>query len=138
MGLIMKRVINGTLKQFDVLVENRVGALADACELLAENAINIRAIATSDLKGGKGVLRIVTEDENTTKIVLGKSRFGFEEHDILNLKLMDRPGELAKVARMLAKENINIESVFILGKNNGYTEIAFKVDKMGLAKQVLR
>lgn len=133
----MKRVINGRIKQFDVEIENRVGALADVCDIFAKGLINIKAIATADRGNGYGMLQVVTEDENTTRKILKEANIEFKEHDILSLKLMDRPGELAKTARLLAKGNVNIESIFILGKNNEFTEVGMKVDKIHEVKNLL-
>lgn len=134
----MKRSIQGRMKQFDVVVDNRIGALADVCDLLAQNAINIKALATEG-RDGTGIVRLVTEDENTTKDVLSRSRIPFRVSDILALKLMDRPGELAKVAKLLLKARVNIESLYILGRDpeKRETEIAIKVDDIASAKRVL-
>lgn len=121
------------MKQFDVLVENKVGALADVCEMMAKNAINIVSIST-----GEGVVRFITEDESTTRDVLKKSRFGFNEYDVIPFKMMDRPGELAKTARLLAKARVNVDSLYILGKNNGSTEVVFRVSDMKKAREILK
>lgn len=129
----MKRVISGKYKEFEVLIENRIGALANLCELLASNGVNIKAISTD---GGSGV-KLVTSDERTTRELLSKARVYFEEADVLALKLLDRPGELAKVARMLAKAGINIESVYLLGGDGEKKDIIIKVSNLEQAKKVL-
>lgn len=123
------------MKQFDVYVTKKVGALADICELLARSAINIRAISTDG-----NTVRLVTEDEKTTMDVLKKARLNFTDSDILSVRLIDRPGELAKVARVLAREGISIESVYILDrdKERGETEIALKVDNLAKARKMLK
>jgi hypothetical protein len=131
----MKRVVQGKLKQFDVVIEDRIGALADVCDLLAQHAINIKALATEGR--GTGIVRLVTEDENTTKDVLSKSKIPFKVSDILSLKLMDRPGELAKVAKLLLKAKVNIESMYILGRDGSETDIAVKVDDISAATRAL-
>ena len=51
---------------------------------------------------------------------------------------MDRPGELAKVAKKLGKANINIRSIYIIGQKNGKTEVALVVDDMNRAMDLLK
>jgi len=130
----MKRVFSGRFKEFDVELENRVGALADLCELLSSNAVNIKAISTD---GGTGV-RLVTSDERTTREVLQKGKFLFNEADVIALKLLDRPGELAKVARLLAKQKVNINSVYLLGGDGEKKDIILKVSDISAALRALR
>ena len=131
----MRRIMSGRLKQFDVEVQNKVGALADLCELISSNAINIQAITTN----GSGTVKIVTEDEETTREALKKAKLLFGENDVMSLKLLDRPGELAKITRVLANQKININSVYILGKNpeRKETEIAIQVSDVMAATKAL-
>lgn len=124
------------MKQFDVVVDNRIGVLAELCDALARSAINIRAIAT-DSRDGFGIVRLVTEDERTTKDALTKAKVKFSESEILGLKLPDRPGELAKIAKLLARARVNIDSIFLMGGDGEYKDIALKVSDMTKAKEVL-
>jgi len=124
------------MKQFSIEIRNRVGELARVTEVLAEHAINIVAIA-SESAGPKPMIHVVTEDHASTRRALEKSGRDFREQDIIVIKVLDRPGELAKVARRLAREAINVESIYLFGKNRGYTEFALTVDDHPKAKKVL-
>lgn len=124
------------MKQFSIEIKNRVGELAKVTELMAEHAINIMAIA-SESSGSKPMIRVVTEDQASTRKALSRSGRDFTEQDILVVKLIDRPGELAKMARRLAREGINVESIYIFGKARGMTEIAIAVDDHKGAKKAL-
>lgn len=57
---------------------------------------------------------------------------------MLPIKLPDKPGELAKIARKLANARINVECIYILGREKGTTEIALKVDKLEEARKTLK
>ena len=131
----MKRVMGKPMKQFDIEAENRPGALSAVCEALAANAVNIKAISTD----GTGRIRIVTEDDSTARGALERSRVFFTENDILSLRLIDRPGELAKIAKILSNHKVNINSLYILGKNaeTRETEIALEVSDMPTATKII-
>jgi len=125
------------MKEFKVFVADRPGELARVTEALANAAVNIRAIA-SESKRDASFLRVVTSDVQTTEKALRNAGLKFDLSDILNLELIDRPGELAKVARRLSRAGINVHSIFILGSKNGRTEIALVVDDIERAKSVLK
>lgn len=125
------------MRQFEVTIENRVGALADVSEVLAKTGINIKAIST-ELKDSIGVIKFVTDDENSTRNALKRHGLNFSEYEILPVKLMDQPGELARLARGLANLNVDIESVFLLNKESGHTEIAFKVNDLKRTRDFLK
>lgn len=124
------------MKQFSIEISNRVGELAKVTELMAEHAINIVAIS-SEILASKPMIRVVTEDQASTRKALEKSGRDFTEQDILVIKLIDRPGELSKMARRLAREGINVESIYIFGKARGMTEVALAVDDHKKARTVL-
>lgn len=115
------------MKEFKVFVADKPGQLARVTEALASNAVNIRAIA-SESKHDSSFLRIVTNDVLTTEKALKTAGLKFEISEIMTLDLADRPGELAKVARRLARAGINVHSIYLLGSKNGRTEIAMVVD----------
>jgi len=119
------------------MVENRPGALADVCEILGRNSINIRAISAESLGEG-GIIRLITEDTESTKRALENAWYKFVASEVLPIKLTDRPGELAKVARKLANAKINVECVYILSREKGTIEIALKVDKPEEARKTLK
>ncbi len=125
------------MKEFRVFVADRPGELARVTEALSAAAVNIRAIA-SESKKDASFLRIVTQDVTTTEKALTNAGMKYELNEILNLELLDRPGELAKVSRRLARASIDVHSIYILGSKNGRTEIALVVDDMEKAKAALK
>ena len=125
------------MKEFRVFVADRPGELARVTEALSTAAVNIRAIA-SESKHDASFLRIVTSDVATTEKALNNAGLKYELNEILTLELLDRPGELAKVSRRLARGGIDVHSIYILGSKNGRTEIALVVDDMERAKAALK
>jgi len=126
-----------SLTQFEVHVRNKPGEVAWITEVLAKNSVNIRGIST-DMGKKKGTIRIITDDENSARSALRAAGLEFSERNVLVISLPDRPGELAKVARTLAKAGINIETMFILGSgHNSMEKVALGVDQMEKAEEVL-
>jgi len=125
------------MKEFKIFVKHKPGELARVAETLAGRAVNIKAIASESI-GEEALLRVVTNDVNTTTKALNESGTKYAQNDILTVSLIDRPGELAKVAKKLGKAKINIESIYILGQKEGKTELALVVDDMKKAGELLR
>lgn len=124
------------MHEFKVYLSNQPGELARVTEALASRAVNIKAIAS---EGGsdRPFVRVVTNDVTTTKKALNNAGFEFDRNGILSVELMDRPGELAKVAKRLARAQVNVESIYIIGKKGGKTELAVSVDNEKKAMKAL-
>ena len=125
------------MKQFDVYVQDKPGELAKICEILGSQGVNIKAVA-SERTPNRPIIKIVTDDETTTKSALARTGIVYDVRDVIAVKMPDRPGELGKVARRLARAMVNIDSIYILNKENGATEIAFTVDDVKKAEGILK
>jgi hypothetical protein len=126
-----------TLKQFDVMVQDKPGEVAHIAEALAKGAVNIRGIATERGPSSPS-LHIITDDDASTRKALTNAGFQFKEKDIFVVGLQNKPGELAKIAKRLARGGVNIDSLFILaGGSSSNEEIAISVDKPAEAQKLL-
>jgi hypothetical protein len=125
------------VKQFSVIVPNKPGSLANVCDALTRGAVNIKAISTEVRMNGNSIIRMVTDDEESTKASLDKGRFSYTVNNVLVAELLDRPGELAKASRKMARAGVNIDSVYILGTDGGKVRLALTVDKYGEAKKAI-
>jgi hypothetical protein len=125
------------VKQFNVFVEDKVGELARVTEALAQNAVNIRGIATDKL-GPKPAVKVITDDEYSTRKALSRVGFEFEEAEVAVVDLIDRPGEIAKIAKRAGKEGLNISSVFLIGKKDTPAALALVTDDPKKAKRLLQ
>ena len=123
------------MKQFEISVNNRPGEIAKVTDILASNGINIMAIASERCE--KPIIRIVTDDDQSTRSALSKANMKFKEHEMTVLELTDRPGELSKIAKKLAKSGINVESIHILGKGSKTTSVALVTDNHEKTSEIL-
>ena len=124
------------MKQFEIFVSNKPGELAKVAEILGSSGINIMAIASE--RSDNPIIRIVTNDEQSTRAALTRVNMKFRENEALVVELTDRPGELAKMAKKLAAAGINIDSIHLLNKGISTTSVALVVSDNKKAKEVLR
>jgi hypothetical protein len=129
------------MKEITVIVENRIGTLANIADAIGGAGVNIEAIAAYG-QGTNAVFRLVTKDPTSAKKALDRIT-GIQNitiADILVVKMPNRPGELGKITRKLANRRVDLESVYILGKtDNAFTEVAVKPVEahIALAKDAL-
>ncbi|MBN1160024.1 MAG: hypothetical protein JXA43_02175 [Candidatus Diapherotrites archaeon] len=114
------------MKEFTIKVENKSGSIHNLYDILAKSGINIDAISTHHDEKTAHV-RLVTNDEETTREKLSKSGLTFSETTVLSVALNDRPGELSKKIKTLSAVGINVNSIYVLEKSKGVTTIALNV-----------
>lgn len=116
------------MTEFIVNMENRPGRLAALTEALAAFGVNIEAL-TAYGQNGDGTVRLITSDAATTRGVLDEAALQFEEHTVLTVQLPHRPGELARLTRLIADVGVNIDAIYVLRANSDGIEFAISVDQ---------
>jgi hypothetical protein len=95
-------------KQLAIFLDNRPGTLARLADALAKAKINIYAISTSDTIDHT-VIRLVVSDYRKALHIFEEHGTLVVEDDVLMVEGSNRPGELARLAQLLADAKINIE-----------------------------
>ncbi|MGV3754847.1 MAG: ACT domain-containing protein [Verrucomicrobiota bacterium] len=95
-------------RQLALFLDNTPGMLAQVCDVLAAEKINIYAISTSDTVDHSVIRMVVSDTDRALKV--------FEEHstlviddEVLMIEGGNKPGSLAEISRKLAAAKINIE-----------------------------
>jgi len=123
--------------QFSIFLINKPGVLAGVSSALAKAKVNIIALALMDA-GEHGTLRIVCDDAEKTREVLGKAHDRWTESDVLVLELVNAPGAFAAVTERLAAEHVNITYAYSTGgAPKGRTTAVFKLADLKKAQRVL-
>jgi len=122
-------------KEFSVKLPNRSGELARVAEALQKDGVNIRTISTEP---HAGVVRIVASDPEKSRQSLKRAGLEFSERNLLVAKLEDKPGELARVSRALAKEGVNIDAAYMLDKDSRHVHMALAVSDEDKARNILK
>lgn len=99
-------------KEILVTVMNKIGVLADICEILADHGINIEAV-TGYAVNNDATLMVVTEDNLRALDALKKAGYkGAKENVVIILELENKAGALKNITEKLASENIDIRYIY--------------------------
>ncbi|MGB9718993.1 MAG: ACT domain-containing protein [Candidatus Anstonellales archaeon] len=125
------------MQTITIVAEDRVGLLSDISYILGKEKMNIESIATSTV-GNTAVLLITVKDAKKASSILKKNGFNVLTEEAFVVQLEDKPGELHKVAKMLADNKINIKNVFVITKGGGKAILSVIVDRPRKAAKILK
>ncbi len=94
-------------KQLSVFLPNRPGLLAKTCSILSDAKVNIMAMAVHDTVDN-AVVRILVDQPTKAILLLEQEEFYVLEQEVVVVELGNKPGELARIAQVLASADINI------------------------------
>jgi hypothetical protein len=120
-----------------VVADDRVGLLADISYILGTTHINIETISISAI-GGKAVITLLVKNPEKAEAVLKNSGFAVSPADVLFVRVEDRPGALAEIAKRLADNKINGENLTLVTKDGKMGIMSIAVDRPRKAKDVLK
>jgi len=122
-----------TIKEFNVLVEDRPGTLGKLCRALADRGVNIVAFETFET-----TFRFIVDNPTTAKTALDNEKISYTEAELAQVKLPHRPGELARAASRLGEANININYAYGgLEAGTNAPVVIFGVAEVGKAVAIL-
>ena len=116
-----------------VMAKNEVGVIADISGLLAGNGLNIETISAEAL-GEKGIITLTADDNDKALKTLTDAGFKTVSDEALVLRLRDEPGALARVAATFKDAGVNLQSLHIVDRRDGYTTVALTADDRARAE----
>jgi hypothetical protein len=126
-----------TNTEFTLHLEDRPGTLAQACRALGDRKVNILALQATP-GGGKSQVRFVVDNPTTAKTVLDREHISYTEAQVAQVRLANRPGELAAAAARLGEAKININYVYSgLESGTNAPVLIFGVADAGRASTIL-
>ena len=90
---------------------------------MAERNINIETISAEAL-GEKRAITLTADDHDGALRALTDAGFKTVSDESLVLRLRDEPGALARLAERFKQAGVNIRSLHILDRRNGYATVA--------------
>lgn len=100
------------VEQLAIFIANRPGKLADLCDALAEEKINIYGLTVSDTVDHAAVRMVVSDTRRAIALLEARGVLVLES-EVLMIENDNRPGSLSKIAVALSKVKVNIEYAYL-------------------------
>jgi hypothetical protein len=122
-------------RQLSIFLNNEPGTLADVCDELAKENINIFALSISDTTD-HSLIRMVVSDPKRAVFLFEERGVLVVENNVVVMENANKPGTLGGIARALAKAKINIEYAYLATSPKARTGMA--VLRVSHTKKALR
>ncbi|MCK4766928.1 MAG: amino acid-binding protein [Desulfobacula sp.] len=125
------------IEQISVFIENREGRLAEVTAILRDADVNIRALSLADTTDF-GVLRLITNNNDTAEKVLEKEGFKVGRTQVLAVEVVDEPGGLNKILDPFFENEVNLEYMYAFANPKSKNVIMiFRFDDHDKALKIL-
>jgi hypothetical protein len=126
------------IQQLSIFAENKPGHVAGPCRLLAEQGVDIRALALADTQRF-GILRLIVSDPAKATRLLEGAGYVVKATEVLAVPVADRPGGLAEVLAALEGSPVNIEYMYAFPfGHEGKAVLIFRFDDPDAAIKILQ
>jgi len=98
-------------KEFAIRLEDQPGILGKVCRALADRGVNLIALQAMSCEG-KNLVRMVVDNPTNAKSVLDSQHLTYTQTDVVQVRLANRSGQLARVASKLGDSQININYAY--------------------------
>lgn len=127
------------VKEIIVKVENKSGQLFHVVNTLSEANIDLKALTCSEEVDNKRNIKIITFDYDKAIETLKNANIEHQIEDIVITDVVDEPGGLAKILKIVKEAGVNIEYVYTSLTNLKFRALAiFKFDDNEKALKVLK
>ena len=125
------------IKQLSIFVENREGTLVNVTDAIAKAQVDIRAMSVADTNDF-GIFRLIVTDYDKAKAALEEADCFVSITEVVGVAVEDQPGALAKVIKLLAQNNINIEYMYaFITISKQYAYVVLRVADNAAAEKIL-
>ena len=127
----------GQTERIVIVVDDRVGVLADITSVLAGAGINIESM-DAEVSGQRGAIIMTVNETDHALSLLNQAGYRAVGEDTVVIRLRDEPGSLARVADRLKQAEVNIQNLHILGRQDGISLIALTTSDRAATETALR
>ena len=120
------------VSQISVFLESRTGHLARILDAFEAVQVNVRGFSASDT-GDYGIARFVVDKPEAALSILAERGVACASTEVLCLRLVDVPGELARIVGILSRLDLNITYCYSLAS----TYVVMHLDDIEAAEQML-
>ncbi|NIO09843.1 MAG: ACT domain-containing protein [Deltaproteobacteria bacterium] len=129
------------MKQITIVAENRVGLLAEITAALAARNVNIETLDAEGINDHGILILTVDKYDEALQVINTIPRIRAISEDAILIRLSDKPGALAEIAKRFKDSNINLRSIRILRRDADHSLVAISAertkDALELVKDVL-
>ena len=125
------------MKRITVIAEDRKGLIADLSEEMAQGGLNILSINAQSLDGN-AYLRLRIEPYDKALCLLRDKGYQAVSDDVIVLRIADQSGSLARIARSLAENDVDIRGVTMIQRADNFCIVAVATDNQALASEILQ
>jgi hypothetical protein len=127
-----------SVRQFNVFLENRLGALLDVVRRFENSDIRIVALTVVD-SADCAIIRLVLSDPERAVEIFEQAKLPFTESDLLVVQLPEGNQPLVQISKALLTAELNIHYAYpILVGPHGKPALALKVEDTDTAANTLR
>lgn len=127
-----------SVRQFNVFLENRLGALLDVVRRFENSDIRIVALTVVD-SADCAIIRLVFSDPERAVEILHQAKLPFTESDLLVVQLPEGDQPLVQISKALLTAEINIHYAYpIMVGPQGHAALALHVEDHETATQTLQ
>ena len=127
-----------SVHQISIFLENRAGQLAQVTRVLADNAIDMRALSIAETSD-YGVLRLIVDDAEKATHILLENGFILSMTPVSVVAVPDQCGGLAPVLQALADGEMDVEYMYSLFTHKeGMAYMVFRIENEAKFAELLR
>lgn len=123
------------MMEFSMALPDEPCQLARVSRTFSERCINILTLCAIGRAAPN--VAVVTEQVVEARLALESMDIPYTVNELLTLVMPDRPGSLADFAERVATANVNVQSIYVISRYRGDTELAFSVDDVDKAREAL-
>ena len=125
------------MKQIVVVCETKEGLVAEIAETMAERGINIESIDAEE-SGNIDVVTLTVDKYDEALQALLDIGINAVTEDVVLLRMPDRPGALATVAKRFKDNKIHLRSIRLIHREGGEAIVAVSMDRTDEAMKLVR
>ena len=125
------------MKQIVIVCRTKQGLVAEIAATLAERGINIESIDAEE-SGNVDVVTLTVDKYDEALQALLDLGINAVTEDVVLLRLPDKPGSLARVAKRFMDNNIHLRSIRLIHREDGEAIVAVSMDRSDEAMELVK
>ena len=125
------------MKQITIVTKGRDGLAADIAAVLGENDINIESLDAEGVEG-MGVVTLTVNHYNRALQALRDVGWHAVTEDAFVIRVKDKPGALARVAKRFKDAGIHVRSIRIIQHEGEWGMVAVSAEPINEARALVK